>query len=261
MKKIFEWIGGFALIAFSFYFTDQVSLLVANKSSLMEEIKMVNAEYRMDAIDAVINPEDNTIIPGKYGREVNNNESYLSMHEFGVFNENYLVFSYIKPRTSLEDNKDKYIIEGNSANRQISLIVDDNKAIANYLDDKKIIYNVIAKSEEDLKSKTIEYINGASTKEDFKSLNSKISNNKKICIKDYSELNSCVKYNYYIIQPALVLQLSNIVDLKNRISSGTIILISTNAKLEHLKIILNEINYKDLEIVSISSLIDEKKAK
>ena len=102
MKRIFEWIGGFALIAFSFYFTDRVSLLVASKSDLMLEIREVSKEYKEDAIDAKINKNDNTIVPGKYGRKGDENESYLSMHSFGVFNENYLVYTPIKPSKSIE---------------------------------------------------------------------------------------------------------------------------------------------------------------
>ena len=77
----------------------------------MQEIKSVSADYNKDATDAVIDKENNTIIPGKYGRVVDDVESYMSMHEFGIFNENYLIYKKIKPNTSLEDNKDKYILK------------------------------------------------------------------------------------------------------------------------------------------------------
>ena len=52
VKRIFEWIGGFTLIAFSFYFTDQVSTLVLSKSELMKEIKEVSINYNEKPIDA-----------------------------------------------------------------------------------------------------------------------------------------------------------------------------------------------------------------
>lgn len=83
MRKIFEWLGGFALVVFSFYFTDKVSMMVANKSELMQEIKTVSSTYELEAEDAVINVKENSIIPGRFGRVVNSEESYLSMHDFG----------------------------------------------------------------------------------------------------------------------------------------------------------------------------------
>ena len=139
MRRIFEWVGGFALIAFSFYFTDRVSLMVANKSELMQSIKAVSATYKTTPVDAIIDNESNSIIPGKYGKIVNDQESYLNMHDFGTFNENYLIFDFVKPKTSLDDNKDKYIKGGNPSNRNISLIVKNNDEVIKYLDTSNII--------------------------------------------------------------------------------------------------------------------------
>lgn len=259
MKRIFEWIGGFALIAFSFYFTDRVSLLVASKSDLMLEIREVSKEYKEDAIDAKINKNDNTIVPGKYGRKVDENESYLSMHSFGVFNENYLVYTPIKPSKSIEENKDKYITSGNESNREVSLIIDNNPDIIKYLESSNIKFDLIASLKSDIQSTSIEYINGANEPSDFKAINSKVSSSKKICLKDYSNENLCLKYKYYILMPLLKLNSVNISEIKNKISGGSIILISSTSKLEHIKLLLNEIYYKDLDIVYVSDLINEKR--
>ena len=54
--------------------------------------------------------------------------------------------------------------------------------------------------------------------------------------------------------------MTNIIDIKNKIDSGVIILVSSSAKIEHLKMLLNEINYKDLKVVHVSKLISEKEA-
>ena len=255
MKRFFEWIGGFALIAFSFYFTDQVSLLIASKSDLMSEIKSVSAEYKVNAVDAVINKDDNTIIPGKFGRVVNDVESYLSMHEFGVFNENYIVFDKVKPYTSLEDNKDKFILKGNSDNREVSFILESNGEISEYFDYNGYEYDFIAFKPQDLKS-DVEYINGASNKDDFKSINKKIK--EKICIKGYSDIELCKSYGYYIIAPSLNLTSSNIYKVKSHFSSGSMVLITKTSKLEDVKYLFNEIKYKDLKIVKVSKLISEE---
>ena len=255
MKRVFEWIGGFALIAFSFYFTDQVSLLIASKSDLMSEIKSVSADYKVDAVDAMIDKDNNTIIPGKYGKEVNDTESYMSMHEFGIFNENYLVYNKIKPNTSLEDNKDKYILKGNASNREISFILESSGEISKYFDANNYDYDIIALVKNDLKS-DVEYLNGASNKDDFKSIDKNIKN--KICIKDYSDIELCKKNNYYIVSPNLSLTSTGIYKVKSQLSSGSMVLVTKSAKLEDVKYLLNEIKFKDLKIVKVSKLISEE---
>ena len=256
MKRIFEWFGGFALIAFSFYFTDQVSILVSNKSDLMKEIKSVSKNYHVDAIEAVIDVKENTIIPGKNGRNVNDRDSYLSMQEFGVFNENYLVFDVIKPKKTLKDNKDKFITRGNTANRKVSIILTPNETIEKYLNIEKIPYDLIIDKKTEYKDE-VEYINGASDTDNFKLLNTSIKNNQNICVYDYSDINMCKKYKYFIIKPTIKLNGTNIAESKNQITNGVIILISNSVKLEHLKLLINEIRYKDLQIVQISELINE----
>lgn len=257
MQRIFEWIGGFALIAFSFYFTDRVSLLVANRSELMQEIKQVSASYEIDPVDAEIHIKENTMIPGKFGRKVNSEESYLSMHDFGSFNANYLVFEPVKPEVSIKNNKDKFITSGNSQNRQISFIIKDNKEIENYFIENEINYNKVIEKLED-KTANVEFINGANEKSDFNSINSGLKDYKKLCLKGNSNIDLCKKNSYYLIDTSLQLTMTNIIEIKNNISPGSIILISSGAKLENLKLLLNEIEYKDLQIVHLSKLINEE---
>ncbi len=257
MRRIFEWIGGFALIAFSFYFTDRVSLLVANKSDLMQEIKAVSKDYEEEPIDAVINVTDNSIIPGKFGRSVNSQESYLEMHDFGKFNENYLIYDYIKPKKSLEDNKDKYILSGNPKNRYISLILMPNEQLEKYLTGANILFNLVTSDSKEM-TENIEIINGTKTKEEFNTMNSKLDNDKKLCLKGESMEPLCKKNDYYLLDPKLTLNNTNLIEIKNSLAPGSIILISSSVKLENLKLILNEIEFKDLEIVHISKLIKRK---
>ena len=70
MKRIYEWIGGFALLLFSFYFTDKISEMVIDRTALMQEIKTVSKNSDTKPIDAVVNIDDNSIIPGKYGKKI-----------------------------------------------------------------------------------------------------------------------------------------------------------------------------------------------
>lgn len=257
MRKIFEWVGGFALIAFSFYFTDKVSLLVANKSDLMQEIKSVSDIYETKPVDAIIDDEENSIIPGKFGRVVNGQESYLQMHDFGSFNENYLIFDDVKPTKSLEDNKDKFITRGNSKNRFISFIVKENAEVEKYFTELKIEYDKVATKYETPEER-VELINGAKSREDFNSFNSKLDSSNKICLKEESDIDLCKKSRYYLVDAKNKLSASNLIDIKNSIATGEIILITSSAKLEDVKLLLKEIDYKDLDIVILSKLISEK---
>ena len=246
MKKIFEYIGCFALIIFSFYFTDKISLLVASKSNLMEEIKMVSSSFNKKPIDAQINAKENTIIPGSNGREVNEEESYISMKEFGFFNKEHLVYNSIKPKYTLYNNRDKYIISGNPSRRNVSLIVDDNLDISTYLRAQKIDFDEIVKE-----SKTEvfgEVISGAKG----------IFSEKSLCIYNYSDIDDCKKKGYFIIKPNITLNASSIITVKDQIKAGSLILISNSATCEHVKALLREIKYKDLNIVYVSKLISEE---
>jgi len=258
MRRIFEWVGGFTLIAFSFYFTDKVSLLVAKKSELYTEIESVSSLYETEPVDAIIDAENNTIIPGKFGKIVNSEESYLEMHDFGSFNENYLIFDYVKPNTSILDHKDKFITSGNKEKRRISLIINNNELVEKYFNNLLIDYNRIVQTYENTTNK-VELINGAQNKVDFNTFNTS-SNNSKICVKHFSDLDRCIKHKYFLIDTKLILNDTNLIEIKNNIESGAIILISSDAKVEDVKILMNEIEFKDLQIVHISKLINEKES-
>ncbi len=258
MRRIFELVGGFALILFSFYFTDKVSMLVLNKSSLMQEIKAVSSIYEEAPIDAIIDTNENTITPGKYGRVVNAEESYLQMHDFGSFNENYLVYDYIKPNTSIEDNLDKFITSGNKYSRVVAFIVMDNEDVSEYFASKNIPYDIVLTSYQNTNS-DVEVINAGKEKRAFNEINTKVGNIK-LCLKDISNMELCQKNSYYIIDPKITLNATNFIDIKNNIEPGSITLITSSAKLEEVMLILNEIEYKDLEIVNVYKLISERES-
>ena len=72
-----------------------------------------------------------------------------------------------------------------------------------------------------------------------------------------NNIDLCKKYKYYLIEPTYILN-NNIINIKNKIDRGNIILIKDNTKLEDLLILLKEIKYKDLDIVYLSELISEE---
>lgn len=253
LKKIFSTIGGLALIALSFYFTDKVSLMVARKSELMQKIEAESDKYYTAPVNAII--EDDTIIPGRNGTKVNQDESYMNMHDFGIFNYNYLVINKIKPDISLEDNKDKIIVHGNPSNRNISIIVENDTNIIKMLNSNNIEYDVLISNYDDYKSGEI--INTGTNKTDFLKVHSNIRNTSRICMSTIDNNEYCKKYGYYIVKPSITLDAYNTGEVKNSIDCGSIILIKQNTTIESINLILKEIKYKDLNIVKVSELINE----
>lgn len=255
MIKFYKYVVYVILILLSFYMTDEVSKIILNKNNIVKEIKAVGKDYEEKEVNAIIDNENNTIIPGKYGKKINVEESYLNMHDFKAFNVNYFVYKYIKPKVSLENEIDKYIISGNKQNRKVSIIVIDNNNIVNYLTNKKIKFDIIANKDTNIQD-NFEYINGSYDNKSFNYVQSKLKNN--LCIKDYSNIKLCLKNRSLIFDPQIILNQDNIQSSLNKINCGSIILISTDIDLNYIDILLKNIEYKDLKIVNLSELVNEK---
>ena len=221
----------------------------------MQEIVSVSAEYEEEAVDAVI--KDNTIIPGKSGKKVNDRESYLRMNEFGSLNKLFLVFDKVKPNISLYDNLDKYIIKGNDSG-SVSIIVDSNK-YNEFFDKENISYfKVVLSNEEEIDINNS--INGFNNEKDFNKLNRLYKKNKikyPICISDYSNINLCLKNKYFLVRPSLYVSKNNIGSFKSSISGGDIVFLSSSLSLSEVKYIINTIKYFKYSIVKLDSFIKE----
>ncbi len=244
------------LCVFSFYFSDRVIIFVENQSPIMKEIKANSESLRSEPVNAVI--DGNTIVPGQNGYEVNERESYLKMNEFGAFNDTFYVYDAILPEVSLYDNLDKIIIRS-SKNDSVALIV-ESAELAEYLDSVGITYSkIIYEADEAIEDQ--EYLNGNAYEEDFDELNSFFKRkkmNNKICVIGYSNLSLCKKYEYFLVSPSVVVYPSNLADAKSRLSGGDIVLLSDSLSLGEAKIIVNQLKYKSLNFVELSTLISEE---
>lgn len=189
-----------------------------SKDDLMIYINEVKEDYEILSVDAII--EDNTIIPGVNGISVNSKKSYSKMKALDVFNEYYLEFEQVKPVVSLSDNKDKIIIKGNKNKNAVSIIIKDNHNVKDYLENTGYDINYHG-----------------------------------TCVMD---LNESCKDNEYKLKSSLILNHQNILTLKNKVSSGDIILIEENVSVSEIKLLLDEINYRDLTIISLNKLISEE---
>ncbi len=242
------------LCVFSFYISDKAIIMVENMSPIMKEVKKFSDNY-VEPVNAII--KDNTIIPGSNGTKLNERESYLKMNEFGTFNETFLVYDYIKPDISLYDNLDKVIVNTNKKS-EVSLIV-LNDTWDSYFENEKIPFTKVIKNNNNLKENG-SYINGNGDSEEFNKLNSFLKKNKinsKICLVDYSNIASCKNNKYFILKPTIEINHSNIASVKKNISGGNIILLNNNLFLGEVKVIINYIRYKNLNIIDLSELIME----
>lgn len=218
MKKFLKIFSILFLVCFSFYYTEKIAIIMKNKDDLMIEINNTKDSYNIDYVNAVI--EGDTIIPGINGLSVNSNKSYNNMKSINVFNEYYLEYDQIKPEISLLDNKDKIIIKGNKNKNAIALVIKNNDNIKNYLE--SLGYD-------------IEY-------EDIC-----ITNIEDDCESDDLKVKTSVTVNH-----------QNILTEKNKIESGDIILIEENISIDETKMLIEEIKYRDLKIVSLNDLISEE---
>lgn len=245
-----------ALMILSFYVTDKVMIFIESKNPLMISIMAQKDDYYIKPVDAII--ANDTVIPGIYGREVDEHKSLLKMEEFGVFNELYLRYNYLKPSISLDDNKDKIIIKGNNLKRAVSFILNDNEEIKNYFESNDIKYTYMLTKTGEV-DKNHEYINGSQNKEVFSDINTLLKKIKseKICLINYSNEEECLKKDYYLVRYSVDTN-ESIIDVLNSITSGSIIFINRNLNSDNLLLILNEIKRLDLDIVYLKDLISEK---
>lgn len=223
----------------------------------MQEILEKQDDYLIEPVNAIIS--DNTIVPGINGKEVDVDKTFNNMVELGYFNDLYLVYNESAPLLSLNDNVDKVIIKGNQKKNMISLIVDHNQEVYKYLSENKIKFTNLAFSYDDI-NKNEKYINGEGYADSFSDLNSILKKKKvndKICLINYSNLELCKKYNYYLVNYSIKMD-NDILGNINKLSAGDIIFVTSKTTLKQIKLLLNEAKRLDLKIDYLSVLISEK---
>ena len=278
MKRLFEIIGLLSLACFSFFITEKTTSVFENVDNIMLQIKENSTNFNIEPIDAII--ENDTIIPGIYGRVVNIKKRYKKMKKYGNYNPDMYVYNYIKPNISLNDNIDKYIINGNKKNRYISLIFKVNDKVDSIL---KIINKYNIKTTffinsnwfEDNNDLVIELINSGhiignlSNNLDYSdsafiwmdTIIKSLTNQKQgYCYytDNINNIEYCVKYKNYTIKP---IEITNnlLSEVKNNLKNGAILAFDINNKLlKELDSIINYINSKGYEIVNIDKLLKEK---
>ena len=258
MKKLFKYIGLSTILLFAFYYTEKMSDIVTNNSKLVMEINDNSNNYNVESVSAII--DDNYITPGLNGYTVNVLKSYDNMRHLNTFNSYYLEYDIVKPSISLDNNKEKIIKYGNSSKKMVSILINNNKEILEYIKTNKINVTRIVDINTFLSNALYEQINGDyNNYKKMELLLNKYNINKNICYINNYIKDICTNNKKYLVEASITLNNYNLSNVKNSIKSGYIIYINDNVSLSDFKILLRQIYYQDLSVVSLSKLISEKR--
>ncbi len=279
LKNIVKLTGLLILIAFSFFYSDRVLSVVSSNDSLMLKIKEVSDDYKIETIDGIL--DRNTIIPGISGKIVNVEDSYKKMREIGKFNDKLLVYDLVKPKNSLDNNSDKYIVHGNYNKKLVSIIfiIDNDRYLdkmVSIVNNKNIVVNyfvtydyLIDNSTNLLNLSNSEIYNygddGEYTPDNLLFANNLITritkNSAKYCLAkefNYTVLSLCSKNDLFTIVPDIIIDNNLYVEVKNKLNSGSIILVKlNNNNVMEMSITIDYIRHKGLDIVGLSTLLSE----
>lgn len=140
-KKVIQVISVTLLMLFSFFYTNKSIELIRENDPIMKQIKETNMKYKVNPVNATI--IGNKIIPGKSGKEIDYQKTYAKMKKYGTYNETLTVLKDIEPAVSIDDYYDKYIVQGNTERKNVSLVfktdtISNLLSILNILNQKNI---------------------------------------------------------------------------------------------------------------------------
>ena len=279
MKSIIYKLSIILLLVFSFFYTNKIIDILKEKDPIMKKIKSTEEKYNIKYKNAIIT--GNNIISGKNGKTINYKESYNKMKKYGTYNETLTVLKEVTPEISINNNYDKYIIKGNSENKNIALIFIINKdtdptKILSILNNKKVLgtffidgtylennidmIKSMKNHELELLSYNNEY-NFSYFKTSLYYLENLSQNKCKYCFTEYDNdklLNLCSKNKLHTIKPTLYLKNNIYSSIKKNISNSIIISFEINNYVEReLSTTIDYIKSKGYNLVTLDTLISE----
>ena len=283
LKKTFEIIGLISLICFSFFYTEQISTVIKENDDILNEIELIANQYKVEPIDALI--KDNDIIPGLNGVEIDIKKSYRKMKKINSFNSNLLVYKEVLPEISINEKYDKYIVSGNKLKKQVSLLflVEENSEIEKIITILKkygisAVFYTDGNWFENNNEKIIDLIkkghlignlgyNYNYNTTGISWMNTVVTkigkqNNTYCFTKENNQevLDICKNNKSYTIKPNIIVENNPMIEIKNNLTNGSIIALKINKQtIEELPLIIEYINSKDLEMVNLETLLDEKR--
>lgn len=264
MKKIFEYIGLFLVVCFSFFMTNRTIDVAKNMDNIMIQIKDNMNDYKVSKMEAYI--YEDTIIPGINGYEVNVSKSYDYMKKVGIYDPNLYVYSPIIVSSKIKDNLDKYIINGNKGKKMVSILIyaEHNDILkimnkigdikinfiisSNYFNENKKLMDDIFKNKHNILFTDINNINSLSNQDNIYCFNKDLNNEfKSECAnKNALTINSNIISNNY---------LSNV---KKQLQSGKIFVFNGNVT-NDINTIINYIESKGFKVSSLDNHLSENR--
>lgn len=275
-------IGICLLTVFSFYYTNKLIEFSKSKDPIMIEIMKNKDDYNKLSIDALIN--NNYIIPGSEGLEVDVDKSYTKMKKLGKYNDNLYVYDVVKPTISIKDNYNKFVINGNTTKKEVSLVfkADDLKNIeninkilfnnnvsatffidGNIKDDDINILKILDESNnyfgnlgynKKYSIKTIKYTNALLDRID--------DDNHNYCYVEKDDINvlkTCSEVKMYTIKPMVVSNIFPFTYIKQNLENGKIFSLDTNNyTLKQLDLIIKYVRQKGYDFVTLEEILNEK---
>lgn len=275
-------IGICLLTVFSFYYTNKLIEFSKSKDPIMIEIMKNKDDYNKLSIDALIN--NNYITPGSEGLEVDVDKSYTKMKKLGKYNDNLYVYDVVKPTISIKDNYNKFVINGNTTKKEVSLIfkVNDLKNIeninkilfnnnvsatffidGNIKDDDINILKILDESNnyfgnlgynKKYSIKTIKYTNALLDRID--------DDNHNYCYVEKDDINvlkTCSEIKMYTIKPMVVSNIFPFTYIKQNLENGKIFSLDTNSyTLKQLDLIIKYVRQKGYDFVTLEEILNEK---
>ena len=68
----------------------------------------------------------------------------------------------------------------------------------------------------------------------------------------------CRKNNKYLVKTNKIVNNKTFIDIKNNINSGDIYYVDKSTDTKNIKILINSIIFKDLDIISLSKMLSEE---
>lgn len=267
--KLIRVIGLVTLICFTFFYTEKIIDVSIMQDNVMIEINENKENFYIKPIDAII--DGDTIVPGKVGKEIDVDKSYLEMKKVGYYEESLLKYREIYPEKSIYNNYNKYIISGNKYQKKIALvyIINSNIKLNRLKNYRNIKFNLFIDAT--LLHDNMEIINYFKNSEIYNYgnngkytmdnliisnniINNKANNNAVYCLfteKDIESLNNCSNNKMLSIMPSINGDYNMI---KNEIMNGSIILINN---LDEVNNIVRYVSGKGYIISGLSEIIKE----
>ena len=263
------------LLLFSFFYTNKSISIIRNQDPLMKEIIKNKNKFEIKSVNAIV--KENTIIPGKQGKEVDLEKTYTKMKQYGTYNEALTVFKETKPTISIEDNYDKLITSGNKENKNIALIfkvekntnLDKLLSILNYYNVQTTFFidglYIENNNLNNLSNHQIELLSYNNTIDEvtFSSalsyLSYKTNKTPKYCLEDNNNIiKICKKLNLHTVSPTLIIKKDPYKEIKNNLKNSSIILIPINNYIyNNLSTSILYIKSKGYKFLTLSELLSE----